>query len=85
MARTGRVLERKLIHVYGQISSYESQSGSANGQDSWGAFRRNSTLNEQMLARALASQLIKASTTKDPGTTVFLFLHGFTFEIRGFV
>ena len=40
-ARTGRFLERKLISGFGQISSYESQPGAANGKDSWGAFQEN--------------------------------------------
>ena len=38
-----------------------------------------------MLARAPASQLIKAPTTMDPGTTVFLFLYDVIFEKAGFV
>ena len=66
-ARTGRFLERRLISDYGQTSSYESQPGAANRQDSWGASQGNSgALKGRMLARAPASQLIKASTTMGP-------------------
>ena len=38
-ARTGRFLGEKLIADHGLFSSYESQEGAANGQDSWGFSR----------------------------------------------
>ena len=38
-ARTGRFLREKLISGYGLFSSYESQQGVANEQDSKGAFK----------------------------------------------
>ena len=38
-ARTVRFLGGKLMSDHGLFSSYESQQGAANGQDSWGFFR----------------------------------------------
>ena len=46
--------------------------------------RELGALDERMLARAPASQLIKVSTIVDLGTTVFLFLYHVTFAKRGF-
>ena len=56
IAKTEKFPERKLI------SSYETQPGEVNGQDSWGPFLRElGALDGWMLARAPAQQLTQAS------------------------
>ena len=68
-----------------RFSSYKkSQSGAPNGQDSWGASRELGALDGRILARAPASQLIKATTTMNLGITSFLILRDVTFEKREF-
>ena len=66
--------KKKLVSDYNLIPSHDSQPEGAIGQDSWGAVKGDSGL---LLARALVSQL-KASTTMDLGTAVFLVLHEVT-------
>ena len=61
---------------YGLFSSYESQQGEANGQDSWGVFQGNAQDFGRLdagcwLARRLHQ--LNACTTMDLGITISLF------------
>ena len=64
---------KKLISDHGLFASCEGQQGAANGQDSWGFFQRCTGLRaaECWLGRRLHQ--LKASTTMDLCTTIFLF------------
>ena len=79
----GRSSERRLISDNGQTPSYESHNlDQRTGKIPGVLSKELRALDGWMLARALASQLIRASTTMDLGTT-FLFLHDVIFEKRG--
>ena len=70
--RTGRFLREKLISDHGLLSSYESQQGAANRQDSWGVFQGCTGLSKAGCWFARRLHQLKGSTTMDLGISIFL-------------
>ena len=73
-ARTGRLLQEKLISYHGLFSCYEGRLGGANGQDSWGFFRdaQGFGLLDAGSRAAASPAQGKGSTTMDLGILFFL-------------
>ena len=74
-AQTEGVLRGKLISDHGLFSTYESQEGASNKQDSIGVYKGCTRLRTSGYWLACHLHQLKASTAMDLGTRIFLYLH----------